>query len=251
MLMAYVDESGDPGTNRRSSRSYTLGCVLVRADNWPDAFKRFVTFRQELREDFQLRLKDEVKANYLLHDGGELGRLHLSFDQKREIYDRHMRLVPSLPARTFAIVIHKDRHVRDTAMDTTRRAWIYLAQRLSNACSQYSEKSLMVIHDEGENREIRRLLRKSRHYLISGSGYRPQAYRRLPGLPLVDDPVPRQSHHSYFTQMADLVAYAGYRRAFPPIRSAVCTRETWFRMGVGVRWETDGTFGNGDGVVEG
>ena len=70
-------------------------------------------------------------------------------------------------------------------------------------------------------------------------------------MPLVDDPVPRQSHHSYFTQMADLVAYAGYRRAFPPRRSCVCTDATWLGMGKGIRWETDGTLGDGDGVVVG
>jgi hypothetical protein len=251
MLMAYVDESGDPGNSRRSSRTYTLGCVLVRADKWPDAFKRFIGFRRDLRDSFQVRLKDEVKASYLLHEGGDLARLHLSFDQRREIYDRHMRLVPYLPARSFAIVVDKSVHSGESGAETTRRAWIYLAQRLSNACDQYHETSLMIIHDEGENREIRRIRRKSRHFLTSGSGYRSGGYRRLPGLPLVDDPVPRQSHHSYFTQMADLVAYAGYRRAFPPRRSCVCTDATWLGMGKGIRWETDGTLGGGDGLVVG
>ncbi len=251
MLMAYVDESGDPGNSARSSIAYTLGCVLVRADKWPNAFKVFVGFRRELRDSLQVRLKDEVKANYLLHEGGDLARLHLSFDQRREIYDRHMRLVPQLPARSFAIVINKSLHPGESGAQTIRRAWIYLAQRLSNACGQYDETSLMIIHDEGENREIRRILRKSRHFLTSGSGYGLGGYRLLPGLPLVDDPVPRQSHHSYFTQMADLVAYAGYRRAFPPRRSCVCMEATWFGMGEGIRRETDGTFGDRDGVVIG
>jgi Protein of unknown function (DUF3800) len=251
MLMAYVDESGDPGNSTRSSRTYTLGCVLVKADSWPIAFNHFLDFRRNLRDSFHIRLKDEVKASYLLHDGGDLARLRLSFDQRREIYDRHMRLVPHLPARSFAIVVDKSRHSRESGAETIRRAWIYLAQRLSNACDQYGEASLMIIHDEGENCEIRRTLRKSRHFLTSGSGYRSGGYRLLPGLPLVDDPVPRQSHQSYFTQTADLVAYAGYRRAFPPGRSCVCTEATWFGMGNGIRWESDGTFGDGDGVVIG
>jgi hypothetical protein len=251
MLMAYVDESGDPGRSTGSSPTYTLGCVLVRADNWPDAFGRFVAFRRELRDGFRLRMSDEVKANYLLHDRGDLGRLHLSFDERREIYHRHMQLVPRLPARTFAVVIKKDNHPEDTkAVDVTRRAWKYLAQRLSNSCHKYHEGALMVIHDEGENSEIRRILRMARRYLTAGSAVpERRPYVDLTPLPLVDDPVPRQSHLSYFTQMADLVAYAAYRKTVPPERSCVCTDGMWSEMGRGIRWETDSLTGDRDGIV--
>jgi hypothetical protein len=121
MLMAYVDESGDPGNSTRSSRTYTLGCVLVKADSWPIAFNHFLDFRRDLRDSFRIRLKDEVKASYLLHDGGDLARLHLSFDQRREIYDRHMRLVPHLPARSFAIVVDKSRHSRESGAEMSSR----------------------------------------------------------------------------------------------------------------------------------
>jgi hypothetical protein len=249
MLLAYVDESGDPGTRRGATATFALGCVLVEADEWPKAFERFLAFRRRLRDQFKLLLKDEVKASYLLHDAGNLRRLGLSFDQKREIYERHMDLVPTLPAETFAILIEKAKHPHDDTPAITRRAWLYLAQRLQRACGDHGT-SLMVIHDEGQNDEVRRYLRRARRDLRTGSGYGP-GWRALRELPLVDDPVPRKSHHSYFTQMADLVAYAGYRHAFPPAKSCVCTEATWLRMGQGIRLKVNGTFGVGDGIVRG
>jgi hypothetical protein len=95
MLLAYVDESGDPGKRQGATRTYTLGCVLVDADQWPRAF-----------DDFLI--------------------------------------------------------------------------------------SLMVIHDEGDNAEVRRCLRRARRNLWTQEHYG-GAYRPLPGLPLVDDPVPAAS----------------------------------------------------------
>lgn len=78
MLLAYVDESGDPGTRRGATATFALGCVLVESDEWPKAFERFLAFRRRLRDQFKILLKDEVKASYLLHDAGNLRRLGLA-----------------------------------------------------------------------------------------------------------------------------------------------------------------------------
>lgn len=249
MLLAYVDESGDPGKRKGATRTYTLGCVLVDADQWPKAFEDFLKFRRELRDEFKIRTSDEIKANYLLHDGGNVGKLGLSFDQKREIYQRHMHLVQTLRAQAFAVLIDKQlpKYRRAEPRAIVEVAWFYLAQRLERAC-RGGLISLMVIHDEGDNAEVRRCLRRARRNLWTQEHYG-GAYRRLPGLPLVDDPVPRQSHHSYFTQMADLVAYAAYSWVFPPGQSRVCTEAMWPELGDAIRRKVNDRFGPGDGVV--
>jgi hypothetical protein len=252
MLLAYVDESGNSGDPLRgATATYTLGCLLMDADAWPDAFDRFVDFRRRLGRQFGIRMRDEVKANYLLHDKGDLRALALSRGQRREIYERHMRLAEHLPAQAFAIVIVKARHRADGPDGIVRRSWTYLAQRLEHACRENSD-TLMIIHDEGENDEVRRVLRRARRVMWAGSVHdHDPRYLRLPRLRLVDDPVPRKSHHSYFTQMADLVAYAGYRHAIPPREGAVCPQAMWGTLGQAIRREVNSLAGKSDGVVVG
>ena len=178
MLLAYVDESGDPGKRKGATRTYTLGCVLVDADQWPKAFEDFLKFRRELRDEFKIRTSDEIKANYLLHDGGNVGKLGLSFDQKREIYQRHMHLVQTLRAQAFAVLIDKQlpKYRRAEPRAIVEVAWFYLAQRLERAC-RGGLISLMVIHDEGDNAEVRRCLRRARRNLWTQEHYG-GAYRR-------------------------------------------------------------------------
>lgn len=66
MLIAYVDESGDPGV--AGSRTYVLACVLVDAADWPDAFDKLIRFRRWIRERFGLPVRAEVKANFLIRN---------------------------------------------------------------------------------------------------------------------------------------------------------------------------------------
>jgi hypothetical protein len=43
VLIAYMDESGDSG-QEGGSKTYTLGCVLVRDTAWPDTFGKLLGF---------------------------------------------------------------------------------------------------------------------------------------------------------------------------------------------------------------
>lgn len=76
MHLAYVDESGSPGAG--SSLSFTLGCVLVEAARWPDVFDELLEYRRFLRNTFKIPVRAEVKANYLLRNGGPFRQLKLS-----------------------------------------------------------------------------------------------------------------------------------------------------------------------------
>lgn len=59
---------------------------------------------------------------------------------------------------------------------------------------------------------------------------------------LVDDPVPRRSHQSYFVQLADLVAYSGFRAFVPPGTSigAVCPADMWDELGAATHTAVSG-----------
>lgn len=109
VLLAYVDESGDTGDPALGgSFTYCLGCVLVDADAWPAAFDELVQLRRRLKAHFGLKVRDEVKANFLLRGSGPLRALHLGPRGHFVIYRAHLQtLEKMLDTRAFAIVVDK------------------------------------------------------------------------------------------------------------------------------------------------
>lgn len=240
MLLAYVDESGNTGTpSSGGSLTYSLGCVLVDADLWPQAFEEFLDFRRRLRAAYGVPMRAEVKANYLLRSSGDLRPLGLAPGQRALIYRAHMRLVQDLPARSFAVVVDKREENRAPA-ECFDLAWEALLQRLERT-SRGEKVTFAVLHDEGENDAIRRWVRKARRYLPAGSAFGTGSLKASARL-LVDDPVARRSHQSYFIQLADLVAYAAFRAVVPPSVAVarICPASTWNEMGPAIAAKVTG-----------
>lgn len=74
MVVAYVDESGDDGIKAGSSRSYVLSRVLVESQDWAATFDGMIAFRRWVNATFRVPVRAELKANYLLRNGGPLRR---------------------------------------------------------------------------------------------------------------------------------------------------------------------------------
>src|SRR2546430_308194 len=106
MHFAYVDESGSSGAG--SSLTFTLGCVLVDAARWADTFDDVIDFRRFLRDRFGVPIRAEIKANFLLHNGGPFRPLKLSESARFAIYRQSMRLQAKLGVLAFAVVVRKD-----------------------------------------------------------------------------------------------------------------------------------------------
>jgi hypothetical protein len=215
MHLAYVDESGDRGVG--GSRTYTLGCVLVRASQWADAFDGVIGFRRFLKSTLGVPVRAELKANHLLRNAGALQPLALSEHARYFIYRGLLRLQQQLQLSTFAIVINKSRlHAN---VDPFVPAWTYLIQRLERLSTNNNGEEVLIVHDEGEVATIRTLARKARRAGTAGSLF--GGYLNVPFTRLLDDPVSRDSKQSYFLQLADLNAYAAFRRVYPPPARAV------------------------------
>lgn len=215
MLFAYIDETGDTGPVDKggSSQCYALGCVLLEAEDWPKAFDQMLAFRRRLRDTYGVLLRNELKANYLIRGSSHLRSLNLSPDQRGLIYRAHLRMLTDINARAFSVVVDKGR-ARVSGADCFNMTWEMMLQRLERTTT-YENKHAMIIHDDGENDQVRRLVRKARRHLTAGSlggggTIRVNAER------LIEDPSPRSSQHSYMIQLADMVAYAGWRSYMPP-----------------------------------
>ncbi len=232
MLFAYIDESGNTGdASAGGTVTYSLGCVLVDADKWPAAFDELLDFRRRLKTTFGIPMRAEIKANYLLRNSGAIRHLALGPGARHVIYRAHMQVLRDLPsARAFAVVVDKrTSHLPPTGYFDL--AWEGLLQRLERT-SHYEDCTFMVFHDEGENDAVRKWVRRARRHLTAGSAYGTGGIRGA-ARRLVDDPVPRRSHHSYLIQMADLVAYAAFRAYVPPSAgiARVCPSTMWREIG--------------------
>jgi Protein of unknown function (DUF3800) len=232
VLLAYVDESGDTGdVNAGGSLTYTLGCVLLDADVWPASFDELLAFRRRVRNTFGVPMRAEIKANYLLRNSGDLRPLGLGPGARHVIYRAHLRVLQDLNARAFAVVVDKRKKTLLPAA-CFDLAWEGLLQRLERTSTKEGA-TFAVVHDEGENDAIRKWVRRARRYLTAGSVMGVGSFQLAARL-LVDDPIPRRSHHSYFVQMADLVAYAAFRAVVAPGEAVarVCPQRMWGEIGL-------------------
>jgi hypothetical protein len=97
---------------------------------------------------------------------------------------------------------------------------------------------------------VRREVRKARRHLTAGKKYGSGSFT-LPLERLIDDPIPRNSQQSYFTQLADLVAYATWRSVVPPGDAVgrVVPQSMWLEAGGAIHGPANKLSGGTAGVV--
>lgn len=233
MYVAYVDESGDDGTSKKASKSYAVGCVMLDGTSWSSTFDQMIAYRRFVRDRFGIPVRAELKANYLLQNGGALRDRPLSELARFKLYRSLMRIQPKLGLTTFAVVIDKSKAVKKfaTARPVSDIAWEYLLQRLERRAHK-ERTEILVVHDEGDALTIRKRARKARRAGTAGSSTG-LGVLSVPFTRLLDDPVARNSQQSYFIQLADLNAYAAFRRVYPPPRRTreIVPQTMWDELG--------------------
>lgn len=221
---AYIDESGDVGMDK-GSPTFTLACALVPIDEWDDRLQYLVGMRRAIRDTYRVPMRQEAKANHIVGVKKIYRELGLGDGQMRDIYQRHLRAVTRLSSGTFAIVIQKEKLLnRDT--DVLDMAWRYLLERLRKR-SEATRAPIVIVHDQGQDDDIRKLVRKFRRVTWTASG------KRVSAPLLVEDPTPRDSQQSYFIQLADIVAYAAAAKVYPRSgrTTKICDASAWDSLG--------------------
>lgn len=225
MEFAYVDESGDSGMTGGGTSTYSLGCALVPVDYWDLRLRLLIEMRTSIRDTYGVRLRDEIKANWLVGVGKRFAELKLGDGQVRDIYQRHIGIASTVCSGTFGVVVQKDK-LRDKSIDVFERSWLYLLERLRKR-SETTGVPILIVHDNGENDRLKKLYRKFRRVNWDFKGQLVEAPL------LVEDPVSRDSRQSFFIQLADLIAYAASRKVVPPSarRGRICSAEMWDSLG--------------------
>ncbi|MDD7966172.1 DUF3800 domain-containing protein [Actinomycetospora lemnae] len=250
VLIAYVDETGDTGDVAKSGSSscYGLGCLLMELDSWGASFESTLELRRRLKQSHGLPFRTEVKANYLIRGGGPIRALNLAPNHRSIIYRAHLRHVAQLRARAFAVVVDK-RSARMQSDGFFFTAWQALMNRLERTSTK-ERQPILIVHDEGEDFAVRREVRKARRFLTAGKAYG-GGYFIQPLKWIVEDPVPRNSQHSYYIQIADMIAYAGWRTYMAPSKGVaqVVPQSMWQELGPGIHAKVNMFSGGTPGVV--
>ena len=236
MYLAYFDESGDSGVVNTPTRYFVLACVLVHETHWLDSLDALVDLRRRLRAAYGIQARPEIKSTDLRRGKGPLAQLRWSVGQRMELYTNLMRFVDAeMPhLEVFAVAINKNpAHARGyLARDT---AWEFALQRVHNFCQADAgdgnrrDERAMIFPDEGHFPLIRRLVRKMRRHQQVPRAFGGGSFT-VPTNRLVEDPNDRQSHDSYFIQLADWAAYAAHRSAYIDPLAPVPT-DLWDTLG--------------------
>lgn len=218
MYLLYVDESGDCGLQGSPSRYFVLSGLVVHELRWQQILDSIIDFRKSLRIQYGLKLREEIHTTHFIHKPGELQRIAKSLRLRllRDVLD----FEASLPdINILNIVI--DKMGKPPEYDVFDQAWKVLVQRFHNTIShrnfpgpQNPEDLGLMVVDQTDEKKLRDLTRKMRrHNPIPNSGQ--EGYRQIPLTTLIEDPVHRNSLHSYFIQLTDVNAYFLFQKLAP------------------------------------
>lgn len=214
----YVDESMDANVFAITAVSIPL---LRMVDGtwmfvWEDQFNNIRDWRRRLSKTHGVPVRKELKGEKLASGRGRyrLGKHQFTRGQATRVLRDLLVDLDFLPEASIITVVGTKSsnlygHSRLEALV------IALLQRLRRACNANRRMGL-VFFDEGHG-EYRKLYRKAKVYLPTGSDRGGWADGKLSkNLPLdnfTKDANIKQSQHSFFIQLADIVAYSAFLKA--------------------------------------
>ncbi len=129
MFLMYVDESGDVGMVNSPSRYFVLVGLVVHELRWQQTREELIAFRQNLKQQFGLRLRDEIHASPMLSHPGALARIPKH--SRLEILRRKADKLASMPDLSLVCVV-VDKQTKPADYNVFERAWEALIQRFEN-----------------------------------------------------------------------------------------------------------------------
>lgn len=213
MWLAYFDESGDsghPSLVNTPTKFFVLSAVIFHHDNWFPILNRLITLRRHLRDTHQIPTRPEIKGQDIRPGKGVFRDLSLTHDARLDLYRDLMRFQERelTDVRCFSVAIAKARILKHQ-MDIRETAWVYALERIDTFCQEQKGKAILF-PDEGHGPFIKKLLRRlRRHHQVQG--HFGSKVLSCATQQIIEDPNDRQSHDSYFVQLADWNALACHR----------------------------------------
>lgn len=219
----YVDESGDTGLCPPKGRSPTsLFCLtglVVHELRWVETLKELVQFRHWLKWKYRVYLDDELHSAELITKARTLPKSlqRLRKHQRLAILRHHAdQLARLTDIRLINVCIDKTLQKDADSNKVFRRAWYALFQRFENTILHRNFPGPANDHERGivfpDRTDAIRLKSHLEDMRVRNLLYskRPDGSRTATDEPirlLIEDPVCRDSRHSYFIQAADCAVF--------------------------------------------
>jgi hypothetical protein len=211
----YVDESMD-------ANAFAISAIAIPflrlvggswALVWEDEFQNIRDWRRRASKALEIPVAKELKGQKLLSGRGRYKRGLHQFTRKEGalVYGAILADTAFLPDHSIITVVG---HSGSNLMGFTKLEALVVAllQRMRTACAKASRNG-MVFFDQGHG-EYRKLYRRARVYLPTGSRHgrwgRGQATKNLPLDNFTKDANIKESEHSFFVQLADLLSHAAF-----------------------------------------
>ena len=216
MYFLYVDESGDTGTSGSPTPYFSLSGLVLHELVWHRTLERIIDFRRFLRTRYNLKLRQEIHAAAFIHKPGDL--VHIAKSMRLRILREVLDFEATLPdVNVINVVV--DKQGKAPGFDVFEHAWKLLFQRFHNTISyrnfpgpQNPQDYGIAIVDQTSEKQLRILLRRLRRYNPVPHAGGIAGYRDIPLITITEDPVHRNSAHSYFVQLSDVNAYFLYQK---------------------------------------
>lgn len=219
MFFIYVDESGDVGLGNSPSDYFILSGLVFHELTWHDTLEKIIDFRQNMKEKYGLKLREEIHAGAFFKPS-ENQFTHILKSHRLKILKESLEFQAGLSGFSVLNIV-VDKKGKPVDYDVFNNAWQALIQRFENTMNYRNfpgpanpqDKGILFV-DRTDEKKLRLLSRKMRKYNpvpnVGGGGFRAMPLRSI-----VEDPVHRDSIHSYFVQLADVNSYCLLQKLKP------------------------------------
>lgn len=207
----YVDESGDTGLTNSPVDYFVLSGMIIHELRWRMLLDELIQFRRYLRDSKGLKLRDEIHASDMINKPGELIRI-----KRNDRVDIMKKCIKWLADQGDLNVINVVVDKRNKSEDVFELAWKILIQRFENTIRnrnfsgpQNPDDKGMILPDKTDDKKLQMIIRKMRRFNVipNNQSLYGGGSRNLTLEFIVEDPLFKDSGHSYFIQMTDLIAY--------------------------------------------
>ncbi len=203
--LAYLDESYDSST-------FTMVALLIPDHAWDAAFRRVRKARALLKTKYGIFTSKELHTTDFVAGRGRIAPKPIPKGLRAEIYRKYFEFIPTIPGiRIIGGCWPNERNQADMYAYAFGRIQDRLQKR-----SVVNDHQTIIVSDEGQEHEITRAARRAHIFNPVGSKFSAwddgSTWRNIPTDRIIEDPIFKPSHRSYFLQLADFVAFALLKR---------------------------------------